>query len=235
PRTGEYASNPACPPAPPDPASSPCRAPGPGRHHHHHRPRRPAAPEETSPTTARTASAAAPRNQHGAPPAQRPAPHHAPEGARSAPAAPRSPHAAAAPAPTAAGSPPARHPAPPAAKPQHPSHPGPRQPQPSRSRANTLSIRKSRTRQRVAVSSPQWTSAANLTRFPKTYGRRAPEVATPVNLRDDYPRHDAVAAGLTLPLGQPSQWGMLALLAIVLASCGRGLCACERRPDVQLG
>src|SRR5208283_2969178 len=81
------------------------------------------------------------------------------------------------PAPTAAGSPPARHPAPPAAKPQHPSHPGPRQPQPSRSRANTLSIRKSRTRQRVAVSSPQWTSAANLTRFPKTYVQISQAVA----------------------------------------------------------
>ena len=127
---------------------------GPARHHqrHYHR-RRPAAPAATAPTSGRTASAAAPRSQPGTSPARRPAPHHAQPAAPPAPAAARCPRSARQPAPTAAGSPPGPQPASaPQTAPQHPPHPRPRQPQPPRSTANTISHGKSRTtRHRVSA------------------------------------------------------------------------------------
>ena len=99
----------------------------------------PAAPGATAPTTARTPSAAIPPGQRAASPARRlprvlrPQPRVLLAQLRR-PAAP------------AHGSPPAPQPARPAAMPQHPPNPGQRQPpQPSRSTANTLSSRKSRT------------------------------------------------------------------------------------------
>ena len=71
--------------------------------------------------------------------------------------------------------------------PQHPPHPGPRQPQPPRGTANTLSGRKSHTRASVSQPHAPADADSHVTRFPKTYLKTAPGVQACARSRA---RHD---------------------------------------------
>ena len=127
----------------------------------------PGAPAADSPTTGRTPAAAAPPVSAQLP--ELGVPLRITRSLRRAARSPAFSSISPSATPTAAGSPPAPQPAPPQDGASAPAHPGPRQPQPPRTTANTISSRQTcRTREPSPARTPVQTSRP-VTGLPKTY------------------------------------------------------------------